>query len=104
MPLDNAQREEVHRMLEVKKENLLDSTDSGTTNKKSKKKKKTKTSKKKKNPIEAAILNELNEVEAALKRLKEHEHRFGYCEHCFMEIPWGELVHNPARRFCSRCS
>ena len=115
MPLDNDQIKEIRRVLEQKREDLAETTGrkttKGTTKKTTKKSSKKKAKKKatpkkrtKKTPLEAALSHELNEVESALKRLKTQAERYGYCEHCFMEIPWAELVANPARRFCSRCS
>ncbi|HAK94618.1 MAG TPA: hypothetical protein DCM87_06355 [Planctomycetes bacterium] len=111
MPLDNMQMEEIRRLLQKKKQDLTEATDKKPEKapvkkaaaKKGAKKAAAKTVKKKPNPVQAAISGELREVDAALKRLKEQESRFGYCEHCFMEIPWRELAVNPARRFCSRC-
>ena len=112
MPLDNDQITEIRRLLEQRRESLTDQRESATdTNTAKKKAKKTTKSKAKKtaprrklNPIESAVAHELSEVDNALKRLETQEHRFGYCERCFMEIPWSELVSSPARRFCSRCS
>ncbi len=122
MPLDSDQLAEIRRLLEQKRDTLLGEAGAeqeaaaGTT-KKTKKKKKTtkkagkksakkggkKTTKRRKSPIETAVAHELNEVENALKRLDAQQERFGYCERCFMEIPWSELVANAARRCCSRC-
>ncbi len=111
MPLDNMQMEEIRRLLQKKKDDLAEATGKKTKNppakkapaKKGAKNAAAKPVKKKPSPIQAALAGELREVDAALKRLKEQEARFGYCEHCFMEIPWRELAVNPARRFCSRC-
>jgi RNA polymerase-binding transcription factor DksA len=104
MPLDSEQRAEIRRLLEARRESLAQEVK--PAKKKSKKKKKTEkpSSRRKLNPIESAAAQELQELEGALKRLEEQEARFGYCERCFMEIPWAELVTHPARRFCSRCS
>jgi len=111
MPLDNMQMEEIRWLLQKKKQDLTEATGKETVKtppkksaaKKGTKKTAAKAPRKKPNLVQAAISGELREVEAALKRLKEQESRFGYCEHCFMEIPWRELAANPARRFCSRC-
>lgn len=112
MPLDNDQITEIRRLLELRRESLTDPREStaGTSTAK-KTAKKTTTSKQRKaaprrklNPIESAVAHELSEVDNALKRLETQENRFGYCERCFMEIPWSELAASPARRFCSRCS
>jgi RNA polymerase-binding transcription factor DksA len=110
MPLDNEQLTEVRRLLELRRQTLLEEAgekppEPATKGKKKSTKKKAaaKPARRKKNPIEAALANELAEVDEALKRLEVQQERFGYCEHCFMEIPWGELVAKPARRFCSRC-
>lgn len=111
MPLDNMQMEEIRRLLQQKKQDLTEATGKKTkkdpakkaVRKKGAKKAAVKKVKRKPNPVQAALAGELREVDAALKRLKEQESRFGYCEHCFMEIPWRELAVNPARRFCSRC-
>ena len=113
MPLDKDQLQEIRRMLESRQDTLHEQSGAKRAKKTGAKKKsksakktatKAKTRKKKLNPIESAIAHELDEVAGALERLDSQEHRFGYCERCFMEIPWGELVTNPARRFCSRCS
>lgn len=120
MPLDKSQRQEIQQILESKKTLLSETVEKAATPikakkagkktaKKSKKKgaaAKTKSSgaRKKKNPIQAAIEKDIKEIELALKRLEEQEERFGYCEHCFLEIPWRELAANPARRRCSRCT
>jgi RNA polymerase-binding transcription factor DksA len=100
MPLDSMQIEEIRRLLQKKKQDLTDAT-AGAKKKPAVKKAVKK--KKKPSPVEASLASELREVDAALKRIKEQETRFGYCERCFMEIPWRELAVNPARRFCSRC-
>ena len=105
MPLDNVQLEEIRRLLQKKKQDLTEAKDkqkSAGQKMKTKTKKQT-AARKKPNPVEASLASELREVDGALKRLKEQESRFGYCERCFMEIPWRELAVNPARRFCSRC-
>ena len=111
MPLDNMQMEEIRRLLMKRKQDLAEETGKKgapapgpkTAAKKGAKKTPANPVRKKPSPVQAALSGELREIEAALKRLKEQETRFGYCEHCFMEIPWRELVFNPARRFCSRC-
>ncbi len=118
MPLDETQLNEIRQLLLTKKEHLQVTSDHYSEDAvppkkkkpaKTKKKKKTKKKTKKKrsrtkNPVEAAIAHEIKEIDAALQRLEEQKERFGYCEHCFFEIPWRELVANPARRYCSRCS
>ena len=90
MVLDREQLEEIKRLLEYKAKELRSET---------KKKKR-----KKKDPHAVALAAEMEDIEHALKKLDEDRERFGFCEKCFMEIPWGELVENPARRYCSRCS
>ena len=127
MPLDSFQIEEIRRLLQHNQKTLNEAAgltspaaeaDTGAKDAKKKPAKKAakKTTKKTKNiapkpdakksrsPIKTAILSELKEVSAALARLNQEQHRFGYCEACFMEIPWRELVMKPARRFCTRCS
>ena len=44
----------------------------------------------------------LREIRQALRRLGSET--YGFCEACFLTIPWGELVARPERRACSRCS
>jgi RNA polymerase-binding transcription factor DksA len=96
------QIDEIRRLLLKKQQELTDAT-AATKKKPAAKTADKKPVRKKPSPVEASLTAELKEVDAALKRLKEQESRFGYCEHCFMEVPWRELAVNPARRFCSRC-
>ncbi len=103
MPLDNMQIEEIRRLLQKKKQDLTEATAGAKKKTAAKKAGDKKPARKKSNPVELSLTAELKEVDGALKRLKEQEARFGYCERCFMEIPWRELAVNPARRFCSRC-
>ena len=113
MPLDNDQITEIRRMLEQKREDLTGESEpkedtkkptKKTTTKKTTKKAQKTTPRRKLNPIESAVAHELTEVDGALQRLDEQQHRFGYCERCFMEIPWSELVTSPSRRCCNRCT
>ncbi len=111
MPLDTEQIEEIRRLLEARRKALAEQlgikikeTKSSGKKKKKTKKKAAKKKRAKRDPLQEAVYQEYQEIEKALARLEEQQERFGYCEHCFMEIPWGELVANPARRFCSRCS
>jgi RNA polymerase-binding transcription factor DksA len=107
MPLDSEQKTELRRLLELRRETLAGEKEAGGPTESKKEGRHSKAAKKparKKSAASAPASHELAEITGALKRLKEHEERFGYCERCFMEIPWGELAANPARRFCGRCS
>ena len=88
MPLDNDQIVEIRRLLELRKERLTKERDSAATKdsgtKKTEKKAKKATPRKKMNPLESAVTHELSEIDEALKRLADQEHRFGYCERCYM--------------------
>jgi RNA polymerase-binding transcription factor DksA len=44
----------------------------------------------------------LGEIREALRRLGSGT--YGFCEACFLTIPWGELISRPERRRCGRCA
>lgn len=50
-----------------------------------------------KNSIEKKIL----EVKEAIRRLEGK--CYGFCEKCYIAIPWRELCAFPERRFCDQC-
>jgi len=44
---------------------------------------------------------QLEEIAAARVRLEEQ--RYGFCEKCFMIIPWRDLCTLPEKRLCEGC-
>lgn len=50
----------------------------------------------------AGTRRRLREIREALERLTAGT--FGFCEGCFLTIPWRELVAEPERRRCARCA
>ena len=52
--------------------------------------------------IPRKLASRLKEICQAMERLDTD--RYGFCEQCFLVIPWRELTLAPERRLCERCT